>query len=81
MKTMTCHQLGGACDKTFTAATFDEIGEMSKAHGSEMFQKGDAAHLEAMQAMMALMQDPGAMQAWFQKKRDAFDALPENDSP
>jgi hypothetical protein len=53
---------------------------MSKAHGSEMFQKGDAAHLEAMQAMMALMQDPGAMQAWFQKKRDAFDALPEDDS-
>ena len=36
---------------------------------------------DAMQAMMALMQDPGAMQAWFQKKRDAFDALLEDDSP
>jgi hypothetical protein len=34
-----------------------------------------------MQAMMVLMQDPGAMQAWFQKKQDAFDALPEDDSP
>jgi hypothetical protein len=27
------------------------------------------------------MQDSEAMQAWFQKKRDAFDALPEDDSP
>ena len=78
---MPCHELGGACDKTFTAATFDEISEMSKAHGSEMFQKGDPAHLEAMQAMMVLMQDPGVMQAWFQEKRGAFDALPEDDSP
>ena len=25
MKTMTCKQLGGACNKTFSADTFDEI--------------------------------------------------------
>ena len=30
MKTMTCKQLGGACDKTFSADTFDEIVTMSK---------------------------------------------------
>ena len=30
MKTMTCMQLGGACEKEFTANTFDDIEEMSK---------------------------------------------------
>ena len=28
MKTMTCKQLGGACDQEFTAKTFEEIAEM-----------------------------------------------------
>ena len=41
MKTMTCKQLGGACDKEFNANTFDEIAEMSKMHGKEMFKIGD----------------------------------------
>ena len=48
MKTMTCNQLGGACDKTFTAATFDEMVELSKQHGMEMFQSQDEAHLAVM---------------------------------
>ena len=39
MKTMACKQLGGACDKKFNANSFDEISEMSKQHGMEMFQK------------------------------------------
>ena len=32
MKTMTCNHLGGACDKKFTANTFEEIAELSKCH-------------------------------------------------
>jgi len=75
MKTMTCKQLGGACDKEFTAATFDEIAALSKAHGAEMFKTGDPAHLEAMQAMRELMHAPDAMKAWFDNKRKEFEAL------
>ena len=41
MKTMTCNQLGGACEEQFHANSFEEIAEMSKKHGMEMFQKGD----------------------------------------
>jgi len=37
MKTMTCNQLGGACDKEFQANTFEEMAEMSKKHGMEMY--------------------------------------------
>lgn len=77
MKTMTCKQLGGACDKEFQADTFDEIAELSKKHGAEMFQAGDEAHLQAMNKMKQLMQDPKAMQAWFENKRKEFDSLPD----
>ena len=75
---MTCKQLGGSCDKTFTASTFDEIEEMSKQHGMEMFRKGDEAHLEAMRSMKTRMQSPNAMQDWFDSKRREFEALPED---
>ena len=77
MKTMTCKQLGGACDKQFQANTFEEIAELSKSHAMEMFQKKDAAHLDAMSKMQKLMQQPQAMQNWFQSKKDEFEVLPE----
>lgn len=78
MKTMTCNQLGGACEKEFHANTFEEMVEMSKQHGTEMFQQNDAAHLEAMNAMRELMQKPGAMEEWFASKKKAFDALADD---
>lgn len=81
MKTMTCRQLGGACDKEFHANTFEEISEMSKQHGMEMFQKNDKAHLEAMNKMRDLMksEDSEAMNNWMKAKREEFNALPDNE--
>ena len=78
MKTMTCKQLGGACDKKFKANTFEEIAEMSKAHGMEMFQKGDVKHLKTMDDMQELMKTPGAMNEWFENKRKEFNSLRED---
>lgn len=78
MKTMTCKQLGGACDKEFSGDTFEELAEGSKQHGMEMFQKGDEDHLEAMNAMKQRMADPGAMREWFAEKKREFDAIPED---
>lgn len=49
MKTMTCKQLGGARELEFHAETFEEIAELSKQHGMEMYQKQDPGHLAAMQ--------------------------------
>ena len=72
---MTCNQLGGACDKTFSANIFDEMTEMSKQHGMEMFQAGDQAHLKAMSEMQELMKTPKAMGEWFKIKQKEFDAL------
>lgn len=78
MKTMTCKQLGGACDKEFHAGTFEEMAEMSKKHGMEMFQKGDEPHLNAMNKMQELMKSPEAMNEWFENMRKEFDTQPED---
>lgn len=77
-KTMTCKQLAGACDMQFHADTFDEMAKLSQKHGSEMFAKGDPAHLAAMEAMTTLMSDPSAMQQWMEEKQKEFDVLPED---
>ena len=78
MKTMNCKQLGGACDKEFRANSFEEIVELSKQHGMEMFQKQDQLHLKAMSEIQELMQKPEAMQKWFEIKKGEFDALPDD---
>lgn len=79
MKTMTCKQLGGACDQEFHANSFEEIAEMSKKHGVEMFQKGDEPHIQAMNEMKKIMNSPEAMNEWMENKRKEFEALPGND--
>lgn len=78
MKTMTCNQLGGACNLEFHAETFDEMAELSKKHGMEMFQKGDEDHLAAMNRMKSLMSAPGAMNEWYDARRKEFEALPSD---
>lgn len=74
MKTMTCKELGGACNEEFTASTFEEIAELSKAHGMKMFEKRDEAHLNAMREMQELSKSPDAMQKWFSEKKALFEA-------
>lgn len=75
MKKMTCKQLGGACDKVFKAETFEEMAKLSQEHGQEMFAKNDVPHLEAMEKMTDLMQDPTAMQEWMDEKKKEFEAI------
>lgn len=77
MKTMTCKQLGGACDLEFQANTFEEMAELSKQHGMEMYQQGDEAHLQAMADMKQLMEDVQAMSEWFEARKKEFESLPE----
>lgn len=52
---------------------------MSKKHGMEMFQKGDAPHLEAINKMQTLMQDPNTMGVWFDNKRKEFEGISNNE--
>ena len=74
MRTMTCIQLGGACDLEFTANTFDEIAGMSQQHGKEMFGANEPGHMTALGAMMDLMRS-GQMDSWMAARRAEFEAL------
>jgi hypothetical protein len=49
-----------------------------KQHGTDMLQKKDAAHPEAMNKIQELMKRPEAMKQWFESRRKEFDALPED---
>lgn len=74
MKSMTCNQLGGACEVTFSGETFEELAAQSQQHGKEMFGASDATHMEAMSAMMELMKS-GEMDSWMAARRAEFEAL------
>lgn len=58
MKTMSCKQLGGACNQKFHSETFEDMAKQSRKHGEEMFKQGDEAHIKAMDEMQKLMQVP-----------------------
>lgn len=78
MKTMTCKQLGGACDKKFSANTFEEMAQLSQEHGMKMYQQNDEAHIKVINEFKELMQNPNAMIEWIKGKKEEFDALEED---
>ena len=74
MKSMTCNQLGGACDLIFSGETFDDLAAQSQQHGKEMFGANDELHMAAMSAMMELMKS-GEMDSWMAARKAEFEAL------
>ena len=41
MKSLTCRDMGGACDEVISGATFEEIGQNCRAHVMEALKRGD----------------------------------------
>ena len=41
----------------------------------KMLEQGDQAHIEAMEKMKELMNDPEAMKKWFETAQKRFDSL------
>lgn len=78
MKSMTCNQLGGACDEEFRGETFEEVAEKSRQHGIEMAEKNDKPHLDAMEKMKQMMQNPKDMQEWMESKKQKFESQLED---
>ena len=74
MKSMTCNQLGGACDLVFSGDSFDDLAAQSQQHGKEMFGANDGPHMAAMGAMMEIM-NSGEMDSWMAARQAEFDAL------
>lgn len=74
MKSMSCSQLGGACDLIFTGETFDELAAQSQMHGREMLKAQDAMHLSAMKKMSDLI-NSGEIENWMSERRAEFEEL------
>lgn len=75
---MTCEQLGGACSTHFHGETFKEIAEQAQSHGKEMMELGDEAHIEVMNKMRQMQNDPAAMEEWMESKKKEFESLPDH---
>ena len=78
MKTMTCRQMGGPCDATFSGETADEVIKAQDKHLKEAVKDGDEAHKEAADAMKARWKNPIKGMGWYRSTKKAFAALPED---
>ncbi len=76
MKTMTCSQLGGACDLPLQGSTADEVIKAQDGHLQEIVAAGDAAHEDALKAMKGRWKHPIAGMGWYRQVKRDFAALP-----
>jgi len=77
MKTMTCRQLGGACDLALHGETADEIIKAQDRHLREVVRGGDTAHQPALNDMKGRWRHPVKGLGWYKDTKAAFAALPE----
>ena len=78
MKTMTCSQLGGACDLALTGESADDVIKQQDAHLNEVVAAGDHAHEAALAAMKGRWKHPLQGMKWYKGTKRAFAALPED---
>ena len=77
MKTMTCRQLGGPCERALHGMTADEVIKAQDRHLREAVASGDASHEPALQAMKGRWKHPIAGMGWYKQAKRDFAALPE----
>ena len=77
MKTMTCSQLGGACDLQLHGETADEVIKAQDKHLKEIVAGGDDAHKDALRAMKGRWKHPIKGMGWYKDTKAAFAALPD----
>ncbi len=78
MKTMTCNQLGGACDFPLRGNTANEVIKAQDSHLKEMVAKGDKTHEDALREMQGRWKNPLSGMGWYRKTKREFAALPKD---
>jgi predicted small metal-binding protein len=78
MKTMTCSQLGGACELPLRANTADEVIKLQDKHLKEIVAAGDEAHQSALKEMKGRWKHPISGMGWYRSTKREFAALPED---
>lgn len=77
MKTMTCKQLGGACDLPLTGGSGDDIIKAQDRHLKDSVAAGDSAHDKALHDMKNRWKNPVAGLGWYRQVKREFKALPD----
>lgn len=70
--------MGGACDKAFTAETFEEIAQVSQQHNMEMAAQQEPSHMAVLETFKLQMNNPASMVQWIEGLQAKFNALPDN---
>ncbi len=78
MKTMTCRQLGGACDLALSGETADEVIQAQDRHLNEIVAGGDLAHQPALKDMKGRWKHPIKGMGWYKQTKRDFADLPED---
>ena len=78
MKTMTCRQMGGPCDKAFSGETADDVINAQDQHLKDAVAAGDTAHQPALDEMRNRWKHPIKGMGWYKDAKRDFAALPED---
>jgi hypothetical protein len=78
MKTMTCKQLGGPCDRQLQGDNADAVIKAQDRHLNEAVAAGDAAHAEALKQMKGRWKRPISGMSWYRAVKRDFASLPED---
>ena len=78
MKTMTCQQLGGACDFPLRGSTADEVIKAQDKHLKEAVAAGDTTHAQALDEMKGRWKHPIKGMGWYKNTKREFAELPED---
>jgi hypothetical protein len=76
MKTMTCEQLGGACDEPHSGSDHNEVIHAHDRHLREAVAAGRSDHEEALNAMRGRWRRPISGMKWYRQVQRDFAALP-----
>ena len=77
MKSMSCRQLGGACDVAHEGGDANEIIRAQDEHLKELVASGRGDHAAALQDMKVRWRRPVSGLKWYRRVQRDFAALPE----
>ena len=78
MKTMTCNQLGGACEFRLQGETADAVIKAQDRHLKEIVAAGDDSHVGALKEMKGRWKHPISGMGWYRAVKRDFTKLPED---
>lgn len=78
MKTMTCTQLGGACDLSHVGADANDIIKAQDRHLREAVAAGSSDHEPALREMKRRWRRPVSGLKWYRQVQRDFATLPSD---